>query len=249
MNADTSNERPLAIQSFLKVLLWPGPKTVFEIGACEGEDTVRYAELFPNARFFLFEPLPSNQASIRSKLTAHCEIRASLHGAALSDFDGEAVFHVSSGSSPVDNQVGNKSSSLLKPEKLPEQFQWIQFQQQIKVPTMRLENFCRAHGIRNIDYIHMDVQGAELKVLEGAGSGISDIGLVWMEVSFQPAYQGQPVEAQSTAWMKSKGFIKVAQISYGAEGDALYLNMRRFGASTRLLLLRLLRRTGRIRLH
>jgi FkbM family methyltransferase len=209
---------------------------------------VRYARLFPHARFFLFEPLPSNQKAIRSKLSVHSEINASLHGVALSDSNGEAVFHVSSGTSPVDNQVGNKSSSLLKPGKLPDQFQWIQFREQIKVPTLRLEKFCQNHGIKSIDYVHMDVQGAELRVLDGAGAKISDIGLVWMEVSFQPAYEGQPIEAQATEWMKDKGFRRVAQISYGAEGDALYLNMRRRGAWMRLLLLTILRRMGKIRI-
>jgi len=243
----TRDDRPLAIQSFLKVLLWPGPKTVFEIGACEGEDTVRYARLFPHARIFLFEPLPRNQKSIRRRLAAHGEIRASLHGIALSDLDGESVLYVSSGTSPVDNQAGNKSSSLLKPAKLPKEFSWIKFRKQIKVPTMRLEMFCRDNGIRTIDYIHMDVQGAELKVLEGAGRMISKIGLVWMEVSFQPAYHGQPFESQASQWMRTKGFRKVAQISYGAEADALFLNMRFFSAWGKLILLKILLRMGLIR--
>lgn len=209
---------------------------------------MRYAKLFPRARFFLFEPLPSNQKAIRSKLSVHRRINASFHGVALSDSDGEALFHVSSGISPFDNQVGNKSSSLLKPGKLPDQFQWIQFREQIKVPTVRLENFCQNHGIKRIDYVHMDVQGAELRVLHGAGVKISDIGLIWMEVSFKPAYEDQPVEAQATEWMRTKGFRKVIQISYGEEGDALYLNMRRRGAWLRLFLLKVLLRMGRIRI-
>ncbi len=237
------------IESFLRALLWPGPRTIFEIGACEAEDTVRYAKHFPRARFFLFEPLPANQQVIRSRLARHPEIDASLHGVALSDLDGEAVFHVSSGSSPTDRQTGNKSSSLLAPGKLPEELQWIEFREQITVPTMRLEKFCQDRRIKRIDYVHMDVQGAELRVLEGAGSKIRDIGLIWMEVSFQPAYEGQPLEPQATQWMQSKGFRKIVQVSYGSEGDALYLNMRRPGAWFGYLLLSVLRRVGRVRLR
>lgn len=241
--------RPIVIESFLRVLLWPGPRIVFEIGACEAEDTVRYAKLFSRARFFLFEPLPENQQVIRSRLARHSEIDAALHAVALSDSDGEAVFHVSSGSSPTDCQTGNKSSSLLAPGELPEELQWIEFKEQITVPTMRLDKFCRDQGIKRIDYVHMDVQGAELRVLEGAGSKISDIALIWMEVSFEPAYEGQPLEPESTQWMRLKGFRKVVQVSYGSEGDALYLNMRRPGAWFRYLLLSVFRRAGRVRLY
>jgi FkbM family methyltransferase len=241
--------KPIVIESFLKVLLWPGPRTVFEIGACEAEDTVRYARLFPRAEFFLFEPLPGNQRSIKARLAEHNEIRASLHGVALSDADGEAVFHVSSGASPTDRQTGNKSSSLLAPGELPEELQWIKFQEQITVPTMRLEKFCRDHKVGRIDYVHMDVQGAELRVLKGAGPKIDSIGLVWMEVSFKPAYDGQPLEAEATQWMESRGFRKVVQVSYGTEGDALYLNMRHPAAWLRLGLLQLLRRIGKVRLR
>ncbi len=241
--------RPIVIESFLRVLLWPGPRTVFEIGACEAEDTVRYAKLFPRARFFLFEPLPANQQAIRSRLARHPEIDASLNAIALSDSDGEAVFHVSSGSSPTDRQTGNKSSSLLAPGELPKELQWIQFKEQITVPTMRLEKFCRDQKIKRVDYVHMDVQGAELRVLEGAGCKICDIGLIWMEVSFQPAYEGQPLEPQATQWMRSKGFRKVVEVSCGSEGDDLYLNMRWPGAWFRYLLLGLLRRVGRVRLR
>ena len=34
--------------------------TIFEIGACEGENSVRYANFFPNAEIYAFEPLPDN---------------------------------------------------------------------------------------------------------------------------------------------------------------------------------------------
>ena len=32
---------------------------IFDIGACEGEESIRYARCFPKARIFSFEPLPA----------------------------------------------------------------------------------------------------------------------------------------------------------------------------------------------
>lgn len=239
--------RPLVIESFLKVLLWPGLRIIFEVGACEAEDTVRYARLFPGAQFFLFEPLPGNQVAIRRRLDAHKAIKASLHGIALADRNGEATFHVSSGSSPTDCQSGNKSSSLLEPGDLPSDLKWIEFHEQIPVRTMRLDDFCREQSIGRIDYMHMDVQGAELKVLEGAGHMLRNIGLVWMEVAFHQSYTEQPLEAEATDWMNRNGFRKVTQASYGPEGDALYLNMRWPSAWLRFVALRFLQRLGKVR--
>lgn len=33
--------------------------TLFDIGACEGLDSIRYAKLFSKAKIYAFEPLPS----------------------------------------------------------------------------------------------------------------------------------------------------------------------------------------------
>jgi precorrin-6B methylase 2 len=49
---------------------------VFDIGSCEGEDSIRYARRFPSARVFAFEPLPGNQQLIRANFA-----RFDQHGA------------------------------------------------------------------------------------------------------------------------------------------------------------------------
>ena len=36
------------------------PLVIFDVGACEGEDSVRYARLFANARIVAVEPVPEN---------------------------------------------------------------------------------------------------------------------------------------------------------------------------------------------
>ena len=105
----------------LRVLAWPGPSRIFEIGACEGEDTIKYARAFPGARMFLFEPLPANADRIAHVLAQDSSIKASLFRVALSDQAGTAIFHVSSAAKNVTSDpsaekwAGNKSSSLLEP--------------------------------------------------------------------------------------------------------------------------------------
>ena len=50
--------------------LFPGrsAKVVLDIGACEGEDSIRYSRMFPEARIFACEPLPKNLALLSTNL-------------------------------------------------------------------------------------------------------------------------------------------------------------------------------------
>jgi FkbM family methyltransferase len=247
------------LKSVLRVLLWPAPKVIFDVGACDGVDTLRYQKLFPMARFFVFEPLPRNVEKLRNIFGRSNQSPPDtfIAGIALSDLDGEATFHVSAGDpdrietdDEKKSEIGNKASSLLQPRhELPEMLRWMEFPEQIAVPTARLESFCREHALRRIDFIHMDVQGAEKKVLSGAGQMLGKIGVIWMEVAFEPSYECQPLEPEMTDWMRRQGFRKLHAVSYGPEGDALYFNMRHFSSWPRLLLLKLLQRWGVVRYH
>lgn len=217
-----------SFQDTIKILLWPSPCTVFEIGVCEAEDTLRYAKLFPFATFYLFEPLRQNHKIIQKKLAHHKEIKAKLYRYALSNRAGMATFYVSSGFNKKDGQKGNKSSSLLKPEKPPKSLRWLKFNKKEIVKTITLDEFCNEQKINNIDFLHMDAQGAELQILKGGYKTLPKIRVIWMEVAFQKTYKMQPLESEVSDWMRKRGFRKIHQQTYGPEGDALYLNMHHY---------------------
>lgn len=226
--------------STLKTLLWPGPKIVFEIGACEAEDTVRYAKLFPKAKFFLFEPLPANQIKIQAKLIRHKKIRAKLYKYALSNVIGKAKLYVSSGSNKKDKLKGNKSSSLLKPGNLPKSLKWLKFKRAEIVKTITLDKICNLENIKHISYMHIDAQGAEIKILKGGLKILPKVRAIWMEVAFEKTYDEQPIEPEASRWMLRHGFRKIHQQNQGPEGDILYLNMKHTFSWPLLIILRML---------
>ncbi len=233
------------------MLTWPGLNVIYEIGACEGEDTTKYARRFPHACCWVFEPLPANFTKLQEALARHPEIKAKAFCLALSNQSGAATFHVSSaapaieGTSSNEARAGNKSSSLLRPrDDKPVNLQWLEFSEAIEVQTETIDNFCEKQGITNIDFVHMDVQGAELKVLSGATRMLPRIRVIWMEVAFEKTYEGQPLEPETTRWMADRGFRKIHQVSYGPEGDALYYNMRLPLSWPRFIALRLLQKVG-----
>ena len=143
--------------------------TIFDIGACEGENSIRYARFFSNATIYTFEPLPDNFKFIQENISSYNTKNIKPHQVCLSDSIGETIFYVSSGkpenSSAEDWDFGNKSSSLLAPEKTKEVHPWLKFEKEVKVQTTTLKQFCIDNKVNEIDFIHMDVQGAELMLL------------------------------------------------------------------------------------
>jgi FkbM family methyltransferase len=210
------------------------PLVICDIGACEGEDSVRYALRYPRSRVFAFEPLPANQALIRANFLRYGTTNATLVPLALSDHAGEAVFHVSSGRPPQlfageAWNYGNKASSLMPPASNDPMHGWIKFSETIAVRTATLDEVCAAQGIHRIDFIQMDVQGAEQLVLAGATRLLPNVTAIWLEVSRLENYRGQALDRDIARFMRAKGFRLCFQCYRGdgsGEGDHLYLNLR-----------------------
>jgi FkbM family methyltransferase len=208
------------------------PLVIFDIGACEGEDSIRYARLFPRARIFSFEPMAGNQSLIRHHFERHQVKQCELVPLALSDRQGEAVLHVSSGAPPEkthgeDWNYGNKSSSLLPPGLTGEElFPWLSFEKTESVQTDTLDHFCELRGLSGIDFIHMDVQGAESLVLQGARNLLPATKAVWLEVAARESYKGQKLKGEIESLMREAGFGLTYQRMSGIEGDQFYVNLR-----------------------
>lgn len=222
------SELPLK-SDLLKLFSKKDKLTIFDIGGCEGEDSIRYSKLFPNASIYVFEPLPSNQKLIEENISMYKVENVKLIRQALSDTISLEKFYVSSGRpKDIDENVnwdfGNKSSSLLPPDKLEELIPWLKFQDTIEVSTNTIANLAEEYSINTIDFIHMDVQGAEMKVLKGAKDRIADIKAVWLEVSDSDLYKGQPKKRDVEVYMKENKFDLVKSEFDGVNGDQLYIN-------------------------
>ena len=244
-----------AEREFARIFPRQAPLVICDIGACEGEDSVRYALRYPRARVFAFEPLPANGRLVEAHFTHHRTVNARLVPVALSDRAGEAVFHVSSGRppGPADDGTwnhGNKSSSLLPPAGSGPMHGWIEFKETVTVPTTTLDAFCAAENIPRIDFIQMDVQGAEQLVLAGATRMLPHITAIWLEVSSRENYRGQSLDRDIRRFMEAQGFRLAYQTYLGdgsGEGDHLYLNPRHPRTWRYLALRRLRAFAGRVK--
>lgn len=76
-----------------------------------------------------------------------------------------------------------------------------------EVETTTLDNFCNSQDIAEIDFIQLDIQGAELPVLEGASQILKQgtLGII-TEVEFTELYTGQPLFSDLDIYLRNNGF-------------------------------------------
>jgi FkbM family methyltransferase len=216
-------------QELLKIFNPKDAITIFDIGSNECEDSIRYSKTFPNARIFAFEPIKENYDKCVKNTAEYRNIK--VYNCALGDSKHIDEMYVSSGCpegriNDERHNWGNKSSSLLKPKEHLNIHPWCEFNEKQPVMVDRIDNICNFLHINDIDYCHIDVQGFELKVLNGAGDFINKIKCIYLEVEAIELYEGQPLKEDIEKFMDENGFVKIGDTVDHISGDQLYLNTK-----------------------
>lgn len=73
-----------------------------------------------------------------------------------------------------------------------------------RVETMRLDDIAE---IASLDFLKIDVQGAELMVFRGGRGKLAQAVAVQTEVSFMPLYEGQPLFGDVDRELREQGFV------------------------------------------
>lgn len=153
--------------------------TVLDVGAHVGYYTVLSAVLAgPSGAVWSFEPNPTNAGFLRRHVEINGLAQVRVEQAAVSDAEGTARFDFGTGSG-----TGHLSSDGA-----------------IEVRTVRLDDFCAAHGIVP-GAIKIDVEGAEAAVLEGGAKTIESA----RPVIFLSTHGPEP-HAACVAWLRARGY-------------------------------------------
>lgn len=75
------------------------------------------------------------------------------------------------------------------------------------VNAITVDSLMKDQGIQKVDLMKIDVQGAEMKVLNGSLDSLKLIRNIWIEVSFRKVYKDSPVFSDIYSFLTSKGFI------------------------------------------
>jgi len=117
-------------------------------------------------------------------------------------------------------------SSLYKPDVyLTEAYPGLECAKEIsvqKVTTSTLDIWSKCNEVDYIDYVKIDVQGAELKVLKGAEKILKTVRFLELEVEFNPIYQNQPIFSELDIYLREQGFVLwkfTNLVHYGLAGE------------------------------
>jgi FkbM family methyltransferase len=122
---------------------------------------------------------------------------------ALGNEQGEATLYVTQ--HPMCSSLYAPNESYLSRfNGLPELVN-LDFTVELEVTT--LDDFCEAEAIEEIDFLQVDVQGADLQVLEGASKVLERSTLaVQIEVEFSHLYTNQPLFSDIDAYLRKREF-------------------------------------------
>lgn len=148
-----------------------------------------------------FEPHPELAAEL-TKRSSHDPYWTVLN-VALGDAEGTAKFNIMN-TTPM--------SSLLAPNAQcgSAVMQFNQVQRTIDVRVQTLDDLMDSLPIlqdKTNVYLKLDVQGYELKVLEGAGRSLSRISALQAELSVIPLYENQPSYLDLFAYLHARSYV------------------------------------------
>jgi FkbM family methyltransferase len=180
----------------LRFLISKDQPTLIDVGAHYGETANDFRKLFPRSRIHAFEPDPNSFKQLFAN--CHDDTSISLNQSACSDINGISEFFQNSA------DATNSLLPLIKGE-VNDFGVAIQEHSKVDVNTIKLSDYCETHKIDYIDLLKIDVQGSELRVLQGIESYLKEkrIGLVFFEIIVFQTYQSQQTLEEYFAYMAS----------------------------------------------
>jgi FkbM family methyltransferase len=184
---------------------------VLHVGAHEAEENDAYlAAGIPQHTIYWVDAIPDLCNRLRARLP-------NIINAAVSDTAAPAEFHVT-------NNV--QSSSLLPLKTHLVEHPTVYVVRTVQTTTQLLDNVVEQYRIR-VNFLNLDIQGAELKCLKGFEKSLHMIDYIYAEVNERELYAGCALLPEMDAWLSAHGFDRVdTSMTTHGWGDALYVRRK-----------------------
>lgn len=170
-------------------------RTVVDVGANRGQFATFARAMFPQAQIYSFEPLDAPARLFQRYLGQDDGVH--LFDNAIGEHPGAKIFFVA---------TSDDSSSLLRPTNAQNQIFGITVARTEQVLVRRLSECLAGRELQSPALLKIDVQGAELDVLRGSSDLLARFDVVYVECSYLPLYEGQPLLPEIARWMDGRGF-------------------------------------------
>ncbi len=160
---------------------------IWDVGAFKGEWTKEVMAYAPRANFTLFEPNVTHNAILSG-------MNVKIFNFLLGNIDSSVEFYSHGGSGdsifPEFNELSQVRSSF-------------RIQECHKIETL----LAREPELRTPDFLKLDVQGAELEILKGAGTMLSSIKIILLECPIVNYNWGSPNIHDYLEFMYQHNFV------------------------------------------
>lgn len=183
-------------------------QTILDVGANEGQFGCWIRQRFPNAQIISFEPVPHAFSKLKSVAKKHSKWTA--HNLALGEVDGSADLRVHLDHTSSSSFLETTEEELAKS---PE----IRAQETVTVAVSRLDTW----WMQNIGLfapgllIKLDVQGFELKVMNGGSAVFAQADAAIVEIIVKALYEGQAGFDEIVDKMRGFGMVFQGVIEHG----------------------------------
>ena len=191
-----------------------GVRGIFHIGANTCQELGLYTNEFkiPAEKIVWIEAIP--------EIVQQMKVRGipNIYQAVLDEKPGEVEFNVTSNN--------GESSSILPLHTHETHYPSIKVQTKLKLPTQTFHQFVTSHSLPEgcLDFLVMDIQGAELQVLRGSPEVLANVKMICTEVNNEELYKGAGLFKELHEFLTTHGFECVKAVFTDKNwGDAFYV--------------------------
>ena len=186
---------------------------ILHVGAHYGQEAESYHK--SGARVIWFEGLPDVFEILKHRIRRYPNQTAIL--AVLGDSNRLVNFNV------TDNQSQSSSVfNLAQRHRFP-----TKVVSNISLQMKRLDEILTAQDLAEFSHWVVDVQGAELIVLQGAGELLDNCYTLDVEVSTYETYTGGAKFKELDSFLTERGFLPLWEFAKNSHGNLLYVRSRR----------------------
>lgn len=178
----------------VKQYLPPNP-VIIEAGVCDAEDTIRFKGIWPDATIYGFEPVPDlYEKSVRNTMALK---DVKLFPFALAEVTGEKMFCESTSMPGASSFFKDNLKGITVPDDIAEEFKRsgeTYNDIDLLVECMTIDDFCYSRKIKSVDFIWLDTEGYELRILAGGAKKIlPTVTALMLELNFQEFRKDMPL--------------------------------------------------------
>ena len=162
--------------------------TLLEVGAVkiseEEEPFYELLDYFPSSKIVGFEI--DKEVCDKMNLSARDGVKYYPH--ALGEFNESKELYITN--HPMCSSLYKPNENLIS---LYHNFEAAYLKSKTTIETITLDNFLETNNIGSLDFIKIDVQGAELDIFRGGKKALKDVLKIVCEVEFIHHYENQPL--------------------------------------------------------